>query len=242
MGHKHTSDWSWHLGVLLLALTLAAACKGQTAQSDSAASNTQPLQTETSTPGAPESVPPAPPPPPEGAYLAQLPPEQTSQLTNLGVDVVAPGAVPPTFSVVDIRTVQPDAEAPGLDMGASYMVVYQDPTNRCFAVEFAADGMGTPPATENRIPIQSPLFNDQDYGLNYGPFQDEAIRVQFPGSNLYSDWLIGPAGAYRLIGSTYISDFFPALKGCQDIAPEAAVSIVESFTVLTPQAMGDGFP
>ncbi|MBD0336652.1 MAG: hypothetical protein ICV62_14280, partial [Cyanobacteria bacterium Co-bin13] len=52
--------------------------------------------------GEPEAALP-PPPPPQGAFLAQLTPEQTAQLNALGVEVVAPGLVPPTFSVVDIR-------------------------------------------------------------------------------------------------------------------------------------------
>jgi hypothetical protein len=154
--------------------------------------------------------------------------------------VVAPGAVPPAFSVVDIRTEQPTGDQGAPDAGVSYIVVYQDPTNRCFAVEFAAEGFMAPPATENRIPIQPPLFGEQDYGLNYGSFMDEEMRSQFPDFNFFTDWLIGPSGGYRLVGASYIGSLFPDLAGCEDIAPEAAVSIVESFTVLTPEVIGDG--
>ncbi|PSN12529.1 hypothetical protein C7293_19715, partial [filamentous cyanobacterium CCT1] len=45
----------------------------------------------------------SPPPPPEGAFLGQMSPTQTSQLTSLGVDVIVPGQVPPSFSVVEMR-------------------------------------------------------------------------------------------------------------------------------------------
>jgi hypothetical protein len=219
--------------MVFLVPALVVACEGQNPQSDTS-STTAPLATETPENSA---VPPGPPPPPEGAFLAQLPPEQTSQLISLGVDVVAPGAVPPGFSVAEIRTEQPVDESGG---GSSYIIVYQDGANRCFGVEFAADGIGDPPATENRLPIQSPLFNDPNYGLNYGPFQDDSMQDQFPGSNLYSDWLLGPSGAYRLVGGAYIGSLFPELAGCEDVAPQEAASIVESFTVLTPQNVGDG--
>ncbi len=217
--------------IVLLLPMMTVACDGQNATDTP--SSTEPLVT-----ASPEnSAPPGPPPPPDGAFLAQLPPEQTSQLTSLGVDVLAPGAVPPGFSVAEIRTEQGVGQESG---GGSYIIVYQDPTNRCFGVEFAADGIGDPPATENRLPIDSPLFDDPSYGLNYGPFQDDSMKAQFSGSNLYSDWLMGPSGAYRLVGAAYISSLFPSLAGCEDVAPQEAVSIVESFTVLTPGEIGDG--
>ena len=220
--------------IALLLTVLVVACDGQNASDN--ASTTEPLTPESPENADPPALP-GPPPPPEGAFLAQLPPEQTSQLISLGVDVVVPGAVPPGFSVADIRTQQAAENGTG---GSSYIIVYQDSAERCFAIEFAADGIGDPPATENRLPIQAPLFNDPGYGLNYGPFQDASMREQFPDSNLYSDWLLGPAGAYRLVGAAYIKSLFPALANCQDIAPQEAVSIVESLTVLSPEEVGDG--
>lgn len=173
-----------------------------------------------------------PPPPPEGAFLAQMPPAQTSQLTSLGVEVVVPGQVPPTFSIVEMRVDQGDT-------GPGYLVVYQNNRSQCFAIEFAASGIGDPPATESRVPIQPPLFNDQDYGLNYGPFTDADLRAD-PHSNLFTDWLIGSSGAYRLIGATYIGDLFESLQGCEDITPEEAVALAESLTVLSADPMGEG--
>jgi hypothetical protein len=181
---------------------------------------------------SPDTPAPGPPPPPAGAFLAQLSPEQTQQLSSLGIDVVVPGVVPPTFAVADLRIDQGD-------IGLGYIIVYQDPGNRCFAVEFAAGGIGDPAATQNRIPIQPPLFGDQGYGLNYGELAEVELRSQFPGTNLYTDWLAGRSGFYRLMGASYINDLFPALQGCQDIDPETAVALVESFTLLTSEPMGE---
>jgi hypothetical protein len=184
---------------------------------------------------APLNTPPAaegPPPPPAGAFLAQMDPPQVSQLASLGVEVVVPGQVPPSFTIVDLRVDQGDP-------GPGYLVVYQNDRNQCFAVEFAADGIGDPPATENRLPLQPPLFGDRGYGLNYGPFADPNLRAQFPQSNLFTDWLIGSSGAYRLVGATYLHDLFESLQTCQDVAPEEAVALTESLTVLTTDPMGE---
>ncbi|PZV08737.1 MAG: hypothetical protein DCF32_04010 [Leptolyngbya sp.] len=182
-----------------------------------------------------------PPPPPEGAFLAQMSPTQTSQLTSLGVEVVVPGQVPPTFAIAEIRVDSSDS-------GPGYLVVYQSNApegaasgqrSQCFAVEFAAEGVGDPPATENRVPIQPPLFGDQGYGLNYGPFVDADVRAELPDSNLFTDWMVGTSGAYRLVGASYIGDLFESLQTCEDVSPEEAVTLAESFTVLTAEPMGD---
>lgn len=171
-----------------------------------------------------------PPPPPEGAFLGQMSPTQTSQLTGLGVDVVVPGQVPPSFSIVEMRADQSDP---------SYLVVYQNDSGQCFAVEFATGGIGDLPATESRVPIRPPLFGDKGYGLNYGPFTDADLSAKFPESNLFTDWLMGRSGSYRLIGATYIGELFESLQTCQDIAPEEAVTLAESLTVLSGSSIGD---
>lgn len=182
--------------------------------------------------------PPAPPPPPQGAFLAQLSPEQTAQLNAFGVEVVVPGVVPPAFSVADIRGKA--ASGTGLDQGAAYFILYRDSSNRCFAIEYAASGIGDLPATEQRLPIQPPLFIGTDYGLNYGVYTDKALRSQFPQPELYTDWLMRPSGAYRLIGANYINTTFAAQPPCQDLSPTEAKQVVESLTVLAPEVIGDG--
>lgn len=212
---------------LLLVVGLASACDQQPPTATSA-----PL----TTPVAGE-----PPPPPEGAFLAQMSPTQTSQLTSLGIEVVVPGQVPPSFAIAEMRV---DSS----DTGPGYLVVYQNNApegaasgqrSQCFAVEFAAEGIGDSPATEGRIPIQPPLFGDQGYGLNYGPYTDPNLRAQFPDSNLFTDWMLGLSGAYRLVGASYIGDLFESLQTCEDVSPEEAVALAESFTVLTAEPMAD---
>lgn len=216
------------LGSLALAMALVA-CQG-TGSAPEADSPSAPLDAASDpTVSAPLSGG-GPPPPPAGAFLAQMPPEQTSQLTSLGVEVVVPGQVPPSFSIAEMRV---DRAGPG------YLVVYQNSSGQCFAVEFVAEGMDDPPTTENRLPIQPPLFGDQAYGLNYGPFNDADLRAKFPQSNLFTDWLMGGSGGYRLIGATYIGELFESLQGCKDIAPEEAVALAESLTVLTGDPMDD---
>ncbi|MGG6238301.1 hypothetical protein ACQ4N7_06635 [Nodosilinea sp. AN01ver1] len=208
--------------VLLLAAGLTA-CDGQIGSTEQSAADTSaPLNASAD----------GPPPPPDGAFLAQMSPTQTSQLSSLGVDVVVPGQVPPSFSIVEMRVDQSEA-------GPGYLVVYQSDSGQCFAVEFAATGVGDMPATESRLPIQPPLFGDRGYGLNYGPFTDAQLSAEFPESNLFTDWLMGSSGAYRLIGATYIGDLFEDLQDCEDVAPEEAVALAESLTVLTGDPMGE---
>ncbi|HEY9878682.1 MAG TPA: hypothetical protein V6D29_09520 [Leptolyngbyaceae cyanobacterium] len=189
--------------------------------------------------GDPPPAPPvAPPPPPQGAFLAQLTPEQTAQLNALGVEVVVPGNVPSTFTAADVKGHA--ATGSGPDGGAAYSIIYRDAEDHCFAVEFAGSGIGDMPATEKRLPIKPPLFEDKGYGLNYGAYQDEGMRSQFPTPELYTDWLMGKSGGYRLIGANYINTTFPDQANCKDIRPEEAQKIVESFTVLVPEVIGDG--
>ncbi len=178
----------------------------------------------------PEST--APPPPPPGSFLGQLSPEQTNQLTSLGIEVVVPGVVSPDFKVVDLRVDHHD-------QALGYMVVYRHRQGQCFAVEFANGDPTPPPPTQSALAMQPPLFGGQGYYLHYGKFKETKMQSRFPGSNLYSDWLSGPSGAYRLVGAAYIRQLFPALGSCQDVDPREAVKLVESFTLLTTAPMGD---
>ncbi|HEY9736884.1 MAG TPA: hypothetical protein V6D06_11395 [Trichocoleus sp.] len=218
----------WAVG--LGALTIG--CRGsQEAASTIAPPDTAPLNADS-------AAPPAPPPPPQGAFLAQLSPEQTAQLKALGAEVVVPGVVPPTFVVLDIRGTA--ATGDGADSGAAYSILYRDGGNRCFAIEFASSGIGDMPETEQRLPIAPPLFAGKSYGLNYGLYKDEELRSQYPDPELYTDWLTTPNGAYRLIGASYINATFTDQAPCQDISPAEAKQIVESMTVIEPEVMGDG--
>ena len=179
-------------------------------------------------------APEAPPPPPERAFLAHLPPEQTARLNRLGIEVVAPSAVPPDFSVAEVLTFATEGNSP------IYNIIYRDSQNRCFAVEFATDTLGDMPATRERVAIAPPMFPGSDYGLNYGHFRDKQMRDQFPETNLFTDWLLGAQGAYRIVGATYINNTFPQFSNCRDISPKEAISLAESLTVITPEILGDG--
>ena len=181
---------------------------------------------------------PPPPPPPEGAFLGRISPTQVSQLNSLGVEVVVPGVIPPGFKVVELRITQGEG-------ALGYMIVYQhsgtEEPGQCFAVEFSREGMGDPPATAEKRSLKPPLFKGQNYELHHGQFTEPALQRQFPGGALYSDWLQGASGAYRLIGAVLIGQLFPALQGCQDVTPAQAVELVENFTLLAANPMDPGF-
>lgn len=238
--------WVGRLGAVLVGL-VPVACDQSARnadapnEADNAATpetpNSMALDAELQAPAG-EDDPSTPPPPPPGSFLAQLSPDQMAQLTSLGIDVIVPGTVPPSFQVADLRITQGD-------MGLGYLIVYQNAENQCFAVEFADGGTSPPPATESRLPINPPLFTQENggpsYGLNYGKYSDPTWQAKFPDSNLYTDWLAGPSGYYRLTGAAEIKALFSTLDACKDLDPKDAVAIVESFTLITAEPMGETF-
>lgn len=195
---------------------------------------------ETAAPTPPAPVPPeaeltTPPPPPAGAFIALLSPEQTAEIRTLGVAIVVPTVIPPGFRVEAVET--GDAGVVG---GKTYTVLYRDLDNRCFLVEFTEGGIGGLPATEYRLPIKPPLFDRDDYGLNYGEFLDADLRSQADGPELMTDWLEGEDGFYRIAGASYINTTRSLPQPCQDVTPEEAVQLAESMAVLTQDISGDG--
>jgi hypothetical protein len=199
--------------------------------------NTEPVAVEPA-PAADIAPPPGPPAPPTDAFLALLSPEYMAQLKTLGVPVVIPTAIPDGFAATDITV------ATGGDREQGYSILYRDLDNRCFLVEYTAGGVGGTPATEYRLPLTLPLFPDVDYGLNYGAFTDPDLRSQFPEPELISDWLEYGGGFYRLAGAAYINDQLNDQQSpeppCQDLTPEEAVTIIESFTEVKDEVVGDG--
>lgn len=215
----------------LIALSLwlgAIACGGSSPSSPPALRADPPANPEVPAP------PPGPPAPPANAFLALLSPDHMAQLKTLAVPVVIPTDIPAGFAVAAVTII-----ANG-DRDQGYSILYQDPDNRCFVVEYTAGGIGSPPATEYRLPLKPPLFPDVDYGLNYGPFADLDLRSQFPEPELMSDWLGYGSGFYRLAGAAYINNQSSADAPCQDLTPEEAVTIIESFTEVTEEIIGDG--
>lgn len=239
MGNGFTgSRWLGLVGSVLLGL-LPVACDSSTGTApDGVPSEDAPNSMALEADPQDSTAPTAPPPPPPGAFLAQLSPDQVAQLTSLGIDVVVPGTVPPAFQVADLRISQGD-------MGLSYLIVYRNANSQCFAVEYVDGGTLTPLATENRVAIKPPLFTDENgnpsYGLNYGKYSDPEWQAKFPEPNLYTDWLAGPSGYYRLTGAAEIKALFATFDDCKDIDPTDAVAIVESFTLITTEPMGEMF-
>jgi len=184
-----------------------------------------------------EVVPPpeeTPPPPPSSAFLALLTPDQTARIRALGVPLVVPTTIPSGFIVDQVDTTADTRFT-------TYHILYRDGGDRCFLVEFTTAGVGSLPATEYRLPINPPLVNDgEDYGLNYGRYSDATLSTEFPEPELTSDWLPLAEGVFRLAGAAYINDTLTPSPPCQDIAPEEAVAIIESFAEVSDEIVGDG--
>lgn len=166
---------------------------------------------------------PGPPPPPSGAFLAQLAPDQVAQLNQLPIDIVVPGFIPSDFAVATIQT--------GPANSPQYVIAYRNRQDSCFAIEFSSNP-DTLPAAQQSLPVSPPLFTANTYSLHYSP--------ESPAANpLFSDWMQGSSGFYRLIGSPYINSL-PGLSDCKNIPPETAVQVIESLTVINPESIGEG--
>lgn len=197
----------------------------------------------TTPPEAATETAPAPPPPPDTAFLALLTPDQTAQIRALGLPLVLPTAIPQGFEVAQVQT-QSDERFGG------YQVLYRDggvpagssAENRCFLTEFTVGGIGGTPTTENRLVLNPPVLADDgaEYGLNYGPYTDPALREQFPEPSLVSDWLPVDGGFVRLAGAELINNTLAPAVPCTDIAIEEAVPIIDSLAVISDEIQGDG--
>ncbi|MEO0826522.1 MAG: hypothetical protein AAFX95_12360 [Cyanobacteria bacterium J06639_16] len=215
------------LGILLL-LSCATGQNPETAQ-DGTPNTVSDSALET----APDAeLAPPPPPPPDGAFIAQITPEQNQKLLELGIDIAVPTQVPPGFRTFSAIT----GTQPG---GPSYMLIYQDQLDRCFAIEHTTEGVGGLPDIENKIPLNPPLFGE-GYILYHGAYTDPALQADFPEPNLITDWMTGNSGFYRLIGAAYLEQNYPDLT-CQDISPDEAVQVIDSLAYLATEIIGDGF-
>lgn len=177
------------------------------------------------------SVAPPPPPPPEGAFIAQITPDQNQKLIDLGIEVAVPTQIPPGFRTISvIAETQPE--------GPTYMLIYQDQLDRCFAIEFTSGGVGGLPEIENEVPLNPPLFGE-GYILYHGAYVDPQLQADFPDPNLITDWMGGESGFYRFLGAAYLTQYYPDLV-CQDISPEEAVEVIDSLAYLATEIIGDG--
>jgi hypothetical protein len=160
-----------------------------------------------------------------------LPPEQTAKIRAIGVPLVLPTAIPEGFVVAQVNATQSDR-------GSQYQILYRDGSDRCFVIEHTSGGVGSPPATEARLPINPPLVTDgATYGLHYGRDLDPSTPAS--GSALMSDWLPVNGHFYRLAGASYINRNFDFPRPCTDLAPAEAVQIIESLALVSDDITGD---
>ncbi|MGD1948473.1 MAG: hypothetical protein ACFB14_02365 [Leptolyngbyaceae cyanobacterium] len=162
----------------------------------------------------------APPPPPSNSYLAHLSPNVANQLVNLGINIVIPTYLTPNMTLANYGVSDTsNGEDP------YYWLVYRDDQNRCFAIEYATSRIRTS-SLENQAPIDSALFGD-GYRLHHGKFIDQRSE-----SDLFTDWLVGNDGFYRLIGAGLVNAQNYEQNTCSNITVEEAINITESLSYL----------
>lgn len=168
----------------------------------------------------------APPPPPPNSYLAQLPPEATNQLVDLGINIVIPIYLPPNTALANYGVGEKEA---GVGGGPYYWLVYRDDQNRCFAIEYTSGGIGGI-SLENQEPLDNALFDD-DYSLYHGKFPN-GDEGELPESDLFTDWLEGEDGFYRLVGAGLVNAQDYGQGDCSNIPVKEAIAVAESLSYL----------
>ena len=204
----------------LLVCSLISCQPAQPPAPNSTAGDAQPADTDTSIAINAE----APPPPPANSYLAHLPPDVTNQLVSLGINIVIPTYLTQNmtlanYGVGDIT----DGNTP------YYWLVYRDDQNRCFAIEYTASSIRSN-SLENQEPIDSALFGD-GYSLHHGKFPNGG-KGELPASDLFTDWLAGNDGFYRLIGAGLVDAQNYSQSDCSNITVEEAINVAESLSYL----------
>ncbi|MEA5463036.1 hypothetical protein [Leptothoe sp. PORK10 BA2] len=215
------SRQSWVVSSLLL--TTLISCRAPSP--DIPAEPTIPAPAEgSSAPSSPLGS--APPPPPPNSYLAQLPPEATNQLVSLNIDIAIPTYLPPTMTLANYGVGTAAEETGG---GAYYWLVYRDEKNRCFAIEYTANGTDDI-SLENQVPVDTVLFG-AGYSLYHGKFPNGGAG-ELPESDFFTDWLAGEDGFYRLVGAGLINSQDYGQGDCSNISVKEAISITESLSYL----------
>lgn len=110
-----------------------------------------------------------------------------------------------------------------------YWLVYRDDQNRCFAIEYTASNIEHI-SLENQEPLTSALFGD-GYSLHHGKFPNGG-NAELSKSDLFTDWLAGDDGFYRLIGAGLINAQDYGQGDCTNITVKEAIAITESFSYL----------
>nr|MBX2865597.1 hypothetical protein [Leptolyngbyaceae cyanobacterium MAG.088] len=180
---------------------------------------------EAETPGPVTSSPnaKAPPPPPPNSYLAQLPPEATGQLVDMGINIVIPTYLTQNMALANYGV-------GGLDgNGAYYWLVYRDDNSRCFAIEYLSGGIEDI-WLEKQESLRSDLFGE-GYSLYHGKFPNGSDG-ELPESDLFTDWFAGEDGFYRLVGAGLVNSQDYGQGDCSNLTVKEAISIAESLSYL----------
>jgi hypothetical protein len=156
--------------------------------------------------------------------LAQLPPDATSQLVNLGVNIVIP-----TYLTQNMTLANYGIGSTSAGNRPYYWLVYRDEQNRCFAIEYVSDDMEDI-SLENQEPLNSDLFGE-GYSLYHGKFPNGGDG-ELPESDLFTDWFAGEDGFYRLIGSGLVNAQDYGQGDCSNITVKEAITITESLSHL----------
>lgn len=163
----------------------------------------------------------SPPPPPTNSYLAQLPPNVTNELVSLDINIAIPTYLPSTMTLANYGI--------GSEETDYYWLVYRDDQDRCFAIEYAA-GDTDDISLENQEPLNSTVFGEH-YSLHHGKFPNGGDG-ELPESDLFTDWLEGEDGFYRLVGAGLVNAQDYGQNDCNNIAVKEAISIAESLSYL----------
>ncbi|MEM8611509.1 MAG: hypothetical protein AAGF93_05785 [Cyanobacteria bacterium P01_H01_bin.105] len=165
-----------------------------------------------------------PPPPPSNSYLAQLPPDATNQLVQLDINIVIP-----TYLTQNMNLVNYEVGETADNGSAYYWLIYRDGQNRCFAIEYASEGIENS-SLENQESLDSSLFGE-GYYLYHGKFPNGGDG-ELPESDLFTDWLAGDDGFYRLIGAGLVNTRNYGQSDCTNITVDEAIAIAESLGYL----------
>lgn len=197
---------------LLLSIFLLSSCRSQSPETPQ-----KPLDT------AVPNVPKPPPPPPTNSYLAHLSPDATNQLISLGIKIVIPTFLTPNMTLAN------HGAGETANSQSFYWLVYRDNQNRCFAIEYTSSDT-EPISLENREPLNIDIFGN-GYSLYHGKFPNGG-EGELPNSDLFTDWLVGEDGFYRLIGAGLINAQDYGQGDCSNITISEAIAITESLSYL----------
>lgn len=164
-----------------------------------------------------------PPPPPTNSYLAHLSPEVTNQLVGLNINIAIPTYLPQAMTLASYEAGETAAGS------AYYWLVYRNPQDQCFAIEYTASDSDDI-FLENQEVLKSELFGD-DYRLYHGKFPNGG-EGELPESDLFTDWLEGEDGFYRLIGAGLVNAQNNGQDNCSNIPIKEALAVVESLSYL----------